>query len=86
MSNLNVQHIVAVKELVEKSNIVLPTSLVNKKIEIANPDAITEYDFFMQYDADKKSLLVRYMTCDNCYHDFWDYRYDGKLVDGEMVI
>lgn len=78
---MHVQSIVSVRELAQKSDIVLAEEILSKKIELSNPDAVKENDFYIHYDEHKKSLELRYMVYDERYDDYWEEQDVGELIN-----
>lgn len=83
---MKVQSIVNLSDVVKKSNdVVLPKTLLDKKIELSNPEVVKGDDFFIHYDMDKKLLELRYMEYDIYRNDYWEDLDIGELINGGSI-
>lgn len=78
---MNIQSMVSISQLIQKSSIILPDEVISKSIELSNPQAIRDDDFIINYDPTKNTLELRFMEHDSTYWDYWSEQDVGEHLD-----
>lgn len=79
---MNIQSMVTVSELIQKSSIVLPDELTGKCVQLSNPEAIKDEEFILNYDPTGNTLELRFIEHDATYWDYWSEQDVGELFSG----